>query len=301
MPQASFTVNRSRLVAGNPNNERRKQGPGNAAKRSVFVRSEPVGAVQKSEATTGFFTSYVINPRNVESFRQLFRDAVGFNKYRVNSFMVRYSPRGSAFTTGGVIIGFTSDSSDAIPRTRYDLENLQCNVSTDAKQSVMLRCTPRNQTFFLRDSDADDAKLVDYGRVIVCAYGQTSTDPASIGELFFEYSITLLEPQYVTALVQHTTATSLVPVGPRYALLATTPTSLTWTFLAPGRYLLVAEFTATTTASATANNLEISDGDRVAEDNRVAARFEVVALERNASITIPGTGITGPRWYVSIL
>lgn len=293
---------RNRYIGGNPNNERRKTGPGNAAKRASFERSEPVGAIVKSESTVGFFTSYVINPRNVESFRQLFRDAVGFNKYRVNYFRVRYSPRGSDFTTGGVILAFTQDSSDKVPTNHYDLENLSCSVSTPARQGVLLTCPPRNLQFFLRDSQADDAKLVDYGRVIVCSYGQSTSDPTNIGELYFEYSITLLEPQYVTALVQHTSSTSNVPTGPSYASLAFTATAAIWTFAAPAHYLLVAEMTATTTAAATTSNATITTGTTVGDsDKRVIAVFELDVLERNATLTQPGTGITSVQWYVSLL
>nr|ABD93279.1 coat protein [Pelargonium flower break virus] len=214
-----------------------KSGNGKAGKSSTLTRSEFICNVSSTTGVTPTFQSWIINPREVKSFPQSSVCSVGYNKYRITDFRIRFSTSCSDTMNGKVAIGFTPDSSDPVPVDKSQLYGMQVYADTPAKESVTLKTAADNTIRFLRDSSSDDAKLVDYGRVVLATYGFDSTAPSVIGELFFEYTVVYLDPTYVVALTQYGTLTT--SSGPPYATLTTTATSTSIELNTHGKWLVV--------------------------------------------------------------
>jgi len=195
------------------------------------------------------FYSWVINPRDVGSFPIASTIAASYNKYSITSLRIRYSPKCSAFTNGGILLGFSKDSSDPVPGTKYDLFNMQQRAEIAAKSPCILTCAGDNNVRFLRDTDSDDSKLVDYGRVVLCVYGNSSTDPEQLGELFFEYTVRLLEPQTNINQTQSVTVTGGSARGPNFATVTSDDAATTWLFNSTGRFLVTYNMTIPTSTT----------------------------------------------------
>lgn len=192
--------------------------------------------VVSNPGTSGTFHSWIINPREVSTFPQLSAFSAAYNKYRISDFKVRYSPMCSEFTSGRVAIAFSTDSSDDVPATKVDLyASPQC-ADTASCKSLLLATNGGKQVRYLRDSSVDDPKLVDYGRLVLCTYGQATSDPQVIGELHFEYTVVLSEPNYTHALAQRGGLGATT--GPVYAVSSVTESLAQIEFKAGGAYHL---------------------------------------------------------------
>lgn len=193
-----------RLSNGNPSNQRRKRTqPGNLRTDAPVTSSEYFADVYNYVGSDVNVRSWVVNPRLTDIFPRLSVAAALYNKYRVTSLSVRYSSSCSWDVNGKVIVGFTNDSSDPLPTTKSEVHQLRKRMECAAMDSKILNIGGDNTTRWMRDTSADDPKLVDYGRIILCTYGFDGNAPAIVGELSVTYTIVLCNPAPTASLSQY--------------------------------------------------------------------------------------------------
>ncbi|ADY69096.1 putative coat protein [Trailing lespedeza virus 1] len=245
-PSVAIVPRVTRLVRGNPQRTRRNpQQPGNAADSTTITKSDFVADVIGNTTEAGTVTSWLINPSNVVAFPSLLNESARWEKYKITKFSIRFSSKCSEYTDGGVVVQFASDSTDAVPTSKYGIMQSQCRADASAHGSVLLNCAVDPKVRFVRDSSADSGKVVDYGRVNLCAYGQKAADPSIIGELFFEYTIVFSEARVNRGVTQYQYLLTDSVDGPSFASVTSTSAELTFTFNLPGKYTFICSFTGT--------------------------------------------------------
>jgi len=300
MPLAPQVIQPVRPRVRNPPQRGSSTGPGQAGKTFSVTRSEYICDVGKTVGATPTFTSWAINPRNVSSFPSISVCSMGYEKYKITNFKVRYSNSMSDDLSGKVAVGFTNDSSDPIPTNKTQLYQMRVTMDTAAKESKTLTIPADGTNRFLRDSSSDDAKLVDFGRVVLATYGFEESAPDSVGEIHFEYTLVFSEPNFITTLTQ--IGNQEASEGPTYATATLTPTHTTINLQAPGSWLVV----MSSEKEALNEPKIIGDGAsgtvRYLSDGQTIAVVTVNANLPGAKVDIEGTVATkGLVWYVSRL
>ncbi|ADV15472.1 p37 [Honeysuckle ringspot virus] len=299
LPLTPQVISPVRPRVRNPQPRGAANGLGQAGKTQTITRSEYVADVVKTVGATPTFTTWVINPRSVRSFPGTSVCSLGYEKYRVVNFRVRYSNSLSDDVSGKVSIGFTPDSSDPIPTNKTQLYQMRVSMDTAAKESKTLTIPTDNATRYLRDSSIDDAKVVDFGRVVLATYGFDQSAPEVIGEIHFEYTLVLSDPNFVTTLTQKGTNSEYE--GPLYGALERTNSAITLTLQAPGNWLVVwispeAFNSPTVTGSGASGTVSYQSG------GSSMAVTTVIANLPGAQVTAPTTtAVKELQWYVSRL
>ncbi|ANY30822.1 coat protein [Gompholobium virus A] len=243
------TPRQVRLSNGNPTMARRtRDQPGNINKNTTITKKEIIYTVPQSTTTTGAFKSWVIDPRSAEMFPVTCVAAASHQKYKITSLAVRYSPKCSKDTNGGIILCYSKDSTDSEPATKYDMFNMSQVAEIAANAPLILNCrNPEAGWKFLRDSSSDDGKVVDWGRVTLCTYGQSSSDPTLLGEIFVEYTVVFADPQSDPSLLQRGVLTE--STGPTFATLSISSTATMWTINSCGSFILIFNMTLPTSTT----------------------------------------------------
>ncbi|BAV91506.1 CP [Adonis mosaic virus] len=204
----------TRVRVSNPPKKGSREGPGQAGKSMTIAREELLLTVVGTTGLVPKFQDWVINPRNVSAFPQMSLMAANFNKYKLVKFEVMYSPACSFETNGRVALGFNDDASDPVPNNRKAFYNLGKHAETAAQTPVVLTIPTDGKVRFMSDSANDDAKLVDFGRLILTTYG-FDEEGLVVGELFLRYTIVLSDPTQTAKVSQMCINGSLT--GPEYA------------------------------------------------------------------------------------
>lgn len=296
MPVAAVVVP-SRPRVRNPPNPGSRSGPGTAGKTHTVTRREYVTDIGKTEGATPSFASWVLNPASVRSFPCASVCALQYNKYKFTRLVVHYSSTSSFEVNGAVVVGYNSDSSDAVPTNKSQLSEFKWCMSAAARESKSLNIPTDNTFRYLRDSSADDAKLVDFGRLVLATYGFDSSAPATVGELHIEYTIVFSDPTYTSALTQVGMMDS--SVGPQYAVATASASSFTLSLEAAGKWLVVMQ------NEAVFNKPEISGSGASGTVWYGDGTLATITLESNLPGTIISIAttstISGQRWFVSRL
>lgn len=214
-----------------------KQGPGLAGKTATISKCELLQDVQKGIGNAPLVQSWVINPASARTFNQAQLMSTGYNKYRITSLRIRYTPSCGFETSGMLALGFNSDSSDALPETKTELYGMKYTAETAARSPVIFQIPTDSTVRYCRDSAADDPKLVDFGRLVLMTYGSDDTDPSILGELFIEYTVVFSDPTFISHITQQARGSSWK--GPGYADHTATATQTQFELRAGGRWLLV--------------------------------------------------------------
>nr|AAK74062.1 coat protein [Pelargonium line pattern virus] len=220
----------TRLVAGNPTNARRARGePGNAKMGTTITKQEYMGELHSSSK----IETYLLDPKNVRSFPQLSGLAIGYNKYKITDFKVRYSPKCSD-SGCGLTIAYSSDSSDPPPKNKFNLFSMNHKYETAAHKPLLVTLPVSKETRFLRDKCTDDSKLVDSGAVHVLVDGNHE---GRLGELFFELTIVFSEPTFCN---HHSQVIKGIKEseGPEYVKVEPDKETVKLVFQAAGAYLV---------------------------------------------------------------
>nr|CAJ18242.1 coat protein [Angelonia flower mottle virus] len=230
----------TRLVNGNPTNQRRKRNqPGNLRTDTPVTSTEFFADVLLHTGEDANIRSWVINPREVSLFPRLSIQSALYDKYRISSLRVRFASSCSFDVNGKIMLGFIGDSSDEVPVTKIDVHSLTKTAECTAMQNIIFNVGGDNITRFLGDRASDDPKLVNFGRIVLCTYGFDSNAPSIVGELSVEYTITLLNPSPVASLSQRWISGSSKGIGfVEYTQDVATKT-YQFAFQTGGRYCLI--------------------------------------------------------------
>ncbi|AAB36706.1 capsid protein [Saguaro cactus virus] len=213
-----------------------RQGPGLAGKSMTITKCEYLSDIVSHVGTIPLTDHWVVNPGTIKTFPQTSLMASQFNKYRLTALRVRYTSTCSFETSGRVAIAFTNDSNDPLPTTKSQLYNFPVHIEAAATESKVLTIPCDNVYRFVRDDGVSDPKLVDFGRIVVCTYGSSAADPATLGELFIEYTIVFSDPTYTSSLTQQ--GENQRSIGPRYATVDYESTRWECQLQAAGRWLV---------------------------------------------------------------
>nr|QWX21615.1 coat protein [Hibiscus chlorotic ringspot virus] len=252
-----------------------------AGKSVTVVHCEFVGNIARQTGSGLLVVERTINPSNVLSFPWLSVLAAGYEKYRVSSLSLRYSPTCATTTEGKVILAFDKDAADASPTSKSDMYNHDGAVGVSPWDSAMLQIPCDNVDRFINDSSSSDPKLVDFGKVVVANYGQSEGDVDVIGELFLQYSITLKIPQGTATLTQ--SGVGISSVGPSLFRVQLREGTYVFTCNGTGRFLFF--FNSTVDATSTIAGMEVKQKSST-DDKGETTIMELLATESGGTIAI---------------
>nr|AEI55437.1 coat protein [Carnation mottle virus] len=230
----AFTPRRPRMT--NPPPRTSRNSPGQAGKSMTMSKTELLSTVKGTTGVIPSFEDWVVSPRNVAVFPQLSLLATNFNKYRITALTVKYSPACSFETNGRVALGFNDDASDTPPTTKVGFYDLGKHVETAAQTAKDLVIPVDGKTRFIRDSASDDAKLVDFGRIVLSTYGFDKADTV-VGELFIQYTIVLSDPTKTAKISQ--ASNDKVSDGPTYVVPSVNGNELQLRVVAAGKWCFI--------------------------------------------------------------
>lgn len=139
--------------------------------------------------------NYAINPGLASSFPWLSGVAQHFERYRMDSFKVRYKNLKGTSSAGNILMSFDYDTLDAGPNTAVIQTQSTVYVDGAPWRIFEMNVPTDGSKKYIRSSAiaGADLKTYDFGRVWVSAEG--CADTSDHGYLEFEYSVTLFEKQ----------------------------------------------------------------------------------------------------------
>lgn len=221
-------------------------GPRIAAIRNqpVITHQELLGTIFAHAGEDPSYRTWVLNPSNPATFNWIQPQSTGYDKYRITQAEIFYTGRCSTTTSGLVCLAYDPDASDANPVTAKDLENMAGFQSVSAHSCVSMRLTIPGGDHFIRDNSTSDPKLVDSGKILVAAYGQSTSEVGiALGEVRISYTLQLKNPQPHSTMIQRLLTATPLLIGPVYASVVrdasgTAPIN-TLTFTTTGRWFIV--------------------------------------------------------------
>lgn len=289
----AVVVKTPRLVAGNPTNRRRaRTEPGNLNRRTTVSQPEFISNVFPSESLTGAITTWTINPSIPETFPKLMSRAAEYENYMFTKLVVRFSSKCNQFTNGGLVISYCSDSTDPVPATKYDLLNTKINSTNSICTNVILNIPCDGKMRKVRDRKDDDGKVVDFGRLSICVYGQDAGAPTILGELSWDYTVVFSEQRFSRGVTQYCPTLTADSTGPQFVDCVVSDTALTFTFFVPGKYIFIVGFRATA-GQVAAHNVEYKWD--VTGTNSYAG--VVTVLNNKGTLQWPTTAVTELLYY----
>lgn len=194
-----------------------------AGKTQTVTHCELLGNVLRNTSDDLLISEKVLNPSRVGTFNQLSITASLYEMYRFSALKIRYSPLCPTTTGGKVAIAIDRDSSDSPPTDKASLYNYEGIVSTSPWDSLLITVPTDNVKRYVADNTSSDPKLIDFGKVLVCSYGNEESAPAILGEVFIEYTCVFYNRQGTSPVTQSGSLTQ--STGPRYATWSSRPST----------------------------------------------------------------------------
>lgn len=169
-----------------------------------IVHREYIQDVVAAAGTPSAFTaaSLAINPGQVATFPWLSRIAANYESYVFDKLAFSYETEASTTLGGTVVLSVDYDASDAAPSSKQQAMAYRRSVRTAPWTGVrhvsMREDLHKNKTNFVRigtQPAGTDIKTFDIGNLFLISQG-ISTASATLGELYVEYSLTLMTPVY---------------------------------------------------------------------------------------------------------
>lgn len=143
---------------------------------------------------------YPVNPGISSTFPWLNRQASQYEKYIVHSIKAHYIGNCSSFVNGALMCTFEMDAADPPPTNEADILNNQfATLQSVWEHSTSIMPTASGPRFTRFNNVRDtDIKTYDVANLFIATAGVV--DPATIGRLFLEYDISLINPQKVDTI-----------------------------------------------------------------------------------------------------
>lgn len=178
----------------------------------LVTHSEYVQDVTSANGTVSIVLP--CNPQRSTLFTWLSAIATRFEMYRFKKLKFHYKPSCPTTTSGYVGVGFDFDAYDDVPTKMVMLawkysakcaawQSVSLDVSADSRVSTARYCYP--------DVAVGDKRLNDLGNFVVLI---GSDAVVSVGELFVEYTVEMIQPSYRLPPVLFAGFSNNSPTGP---------------------------------------------------------------------------------------
>jgi len=167
-------------------------------------------ATVKGSVAFSSVANFAINPGIPATFPWLSGVAQHYERYRLDSLVVRYKNLKGTDTDGNIIMSFDPDTLDQGPTTAVIQTQSTVYVDGAPWRLFEMRVPCDRQTRFIRSGPVfgADLKTYDAGRIWVSAEG--CADDSDHGYLELEYSVSLFEKQNLGAAAGAPACTSLI-------------------------------------------------------------------------------------------
>lgn len=154
--------------------------------------------------------TYVINPKNPDTFPWLSRIAGLFDQWEPHGIVFEFHTTSSAYNgtsqaLGAVIMATDYDVDDAPYANKQIMENADYACSTVPSTNLLhgVECDPseRPMSVMYTDSRPSNLKFSDLGNFQIATQGMSTAD-TTLGELWVSYDITFYKKQLVPAIVE---------------------------------------------------------------------------------------------------
>jgi hypothetical protein len=164
--------------------------------RTIIKHSE---YIQDINGTTGAFAiqaSIPCNPGLVGSFPWLSQIAGAYQKYIIKNLEFRFETSSSANQTGDLMLSPVFNEQDGAPDTKADCLQNECTTKCVPWMSLGCRIPTKYlkvyNEYYIRTTTINDVKT--YDPFILYVGCQANTVTTSIGELYVDYEIELINP-----------------------------------------------------------------------------------------------------------
>ncbi|ACW84411.1 coat protein [Furcraea necrotic streak virus] len=206
------------------------------------------GVLQINNAITSSIGGvYKVNPAQ-GLFAWLSTLAANFDTYRFDKLIFRYVPMCATTETGRVVMMWDKDSEDPPPNDRFAISSYQHHCSFPCWGEGPLTIPVDGVKRFINDEAVVDRKLIDFGQFMFGVYGGSSTN--SIGDIYVDYTVTLMEAQPTATLTFSTDGNSSVVAnrnGPEIGQVFSSTNSITCKLYFAGTYLITIRAVTTAT------------------------------------------------------
>jgi len=158
--------------------------------------------IQEVLGTVAFTnTQLSINPGQVNIFPWLSKLARNFESYQFEMLKFIYEPQAPTTEGGSIMLAIDYDASDQKAPTKQQIMSYRSSVRTapwaDMVHSSKKEDLSKQKSYFVRNANqagGTDIKLYDVGTLQIATQGNTAA--ISEGELYVEYRVKLMTPQY---------------------------------------------------------------------------------------------------------
>lgn len=185
--------------------------------RTVVKHREYVKDINGSVAFSA--ESLSINPGLATLYTWLSNIAANYESYRFLSLEFLYETQRSASTDGRLALAVDFDAADATPANKTEMMSFQNASSSGVWEECVYKCDRKDldkfgiQRFVRQGTLASnlDIKTYDIGNLIVATQGCANAN--AIGELYVEYVVELLTPQFSLASQLNSLSAKIVGGG----------------------------------------------------------------------------------------
>jgi len=182
--------------------------PKMSAKRgeTMITHREYIGPVTGSSTTA--FVTHNINPGVQSTFPWLSSIASGYERYKFTKLEFTYVSAAATSERGRVALAYQYDPTSENPVSRSSLFSIVPNVEEAPWEDIVLKVKPITEYRYIRQGDIAGGtyNTYDCGKVHTMT-AMTADSTTQLGELFVEYSVLLMNPQFQNAMVQGETGT----------------------------------------------------------------------------------------------
>jgi len=166
--------------------------------KSTFSRLEEIATITGTTTAFALTNNLSLNPGLSATFPWLSSPASAFNIYKVRKLRVWYLNATNTTNTGLVVVGYNPDPNDPPPTSLAQIENYESRLRVatweDSYFDVPKSDLDRINKYFVRGSIVPgELSTYDIGALYVVCSGNASSS-ATLGELWFEYTIDLMSP-----------------------------------------------------------------------------------------------------------
>jgi len=168
---------------------------------TMITHREYIGPVTASSTTA--FTTNNVNPGLQSTFPWLSSIANGYERYKFSKIEFTFVSAAATSERGRVALAFQYDPTSDDPVSRSGLFSIVPNVEEAPWEDIVLKVKPLNEYRYVRQAvpASGTYNTYDCGKVhVMTAMNADST--TQLGELFVEYTVLLMNPQFQNAMVQ---------------------------------------------------------------------------------------------------
>jgi len=172
--------------------------------RITVKHREYIGEVTSAGTSLLFNTqTYALNPGMTASFPWASQIGRNYESYRFRRFKVLFETEQPTTTAGSLMMAIDYDAADTTPTTKVQLMSMHgaqrgpiyAETTLAADASDLHKFGTQRYIRGTTPTSPYDIKTYDAGKIVVASQGVVATG-ATLGELYFEYEVDFMTPQY---------------------------------------------------------------------------------------------------------